>query len=831
MSDNVSLKRPIVEIRYITEENDFIMKYDTDIKLPSDGFLGESLLDLTVKNALGDDTGVFTFVVSGDTFWDKVLVPNDIVIIKFFGNGKYDLPDRPTVMVGLISEVTLEGDYGNDGKIYRITGQSMAKAFMNLHLGMINAVNVNIAEIGWLPDKPVSDGTNMFVGSSAKNIVMHLYDRFKGFMNYNFVGNGDKTSIDSYMELDVNSWTEYESLSSATPFINFEGSLKQLLDDVAQKPFNELFFESMENEKARLIMRPTPFDEDKWYKLPTNYLNTNNIIQENISRSDNEAYSVFVVNVEDAQALGFNALSFGVYPQTFLPLIAKYGYSALEVDNRYLIGTAQSYTDSSDNSEATTEANRNEGDAKENLNTDDTMITNATPLDRIYNRVIAALEAHEFKDIRLYKNQIITNMQNVDNRISKDIATQLFDYYLQHQGLTLVAFSSITGITSDNAENTKKNKYTYNKVISFLSEKYPKKTIEYQLKDIKEALLKEFSDMNAELATQIANQWLTGFNIDQTDFDAIVSQYKDTASTASGDVLKLFTQKIANWYCENPNFYSGDIKIVGDPNYRIGNRLLVREKQEDILWEFYIESVQHNFSYTEGYTTTLGVTRGMRGVGDRFSNLYGSSIDFKGGYLGELSLEEIEKLAEAEKAKNNNSGGGGSSSGGSDTNLTGASGSDAAMKALQFGLKYIKGSGYQTIYHLGAGRSEPDPFTRGQPFELDCSSFVYWCYRNAGVNLAGGVTGCTTWSFLGDPQLKKIQGYGTKTDDIFNNMRKGDLVFFGTGDTHVGLYAGDKKFVGWNGASEIDYNHGCELEPMTDPYWWSEFQGRVLRYG
>ena len=828
-STNVTLRRPLIKIKFITEDNDYEIQYNTGISLPSDGYLGESLISLVTKNALSDDAGAFTFVVTGDTYWDKILNANDLVSIKIYPNGLSDLPTRPTVMLGMISEVTLEGDYGSDGKIYRISGQSLAKAFINLKLGMINAVNVNLYEdIGWLTDTKVADGTNMFTGSSAKNIALHLYDRFKGYMNYNFVNNNKKTGITDYLELDLDSWTQYESLTTATPFINYEGSFKQLLDDVTQKPFNELFFESMENETAKMIMRPTPFDEDKWGRLETNYLSSATIIEEDLSRSDNEAYSVFVVNVEDAQALGLNSLSFGVYPQTFLPLVAKFGYSPLEVSNRYLIGTSQSVTTDNDDDDTTKETTTN-AQATQNINPGSSLIANPTPLGEIYNGVISVLESYELKDLRLYKNQIISDMKNVDNRITTDIANSMFDYYREHSGMTLVAFSQITKLTEDNAINEATQKRSYTKVLNYLQSTFPKSATAYDVEIIKKGLMTKFKNINSELALQLANKWVTTFTLTKDDYTEVVNKYKNTTSSTSGDVLKLFTQKLANWYCENPNFYAGSIKITGDPNFRVGNRLLVRDKQEDVLWEFYIESVQHDFSYVDGYTSTLGVTRGLRGENERFSNLYGTSVDFVGGYLGERSLAELEALNATESSSSNNTSSNSSSSG---TNTSGVDGSQVAMKALAYGMKYIKETGTQTIYVWGGGRSGSNPFDGAQPYKMDCSAFVYWCYRaGGGVNLAGGATGMTTWTMIADPQLKRIEGYENKDSAIFDRMRKGDIVFFGSGNTHVGIYAGSKKFIAFNGASNYDTTHGCELSLMDSGYWWDEFKGRVLRYG
>ena len=414
------------------------------------------------------------------------------------------------------------------------------------------------------------------------------------------------------------------------------------------------------------------------------------------------------------------------------------------------------------------------------------------------------------------------------------MATELFTYYKEHAGMTLVAFSQISKLTEDNVISGATRKRSYSKVLDFLQSNYPNKGKTYELEDIKKALMEEFKNINSELGLQLANKWVTSYSLSESDYKETVNTYKGVESSTAGDVLKLFTQKIANWYCENPNFYAGDMKIAGDPNFRIGNRLLVLDHQEGVTWEFYIESVQHDFSYIDGYTTTLGVTRGMRSENDRFSNLYGTSVDFMGGYLGEKSLSELEALNEASGGSSSSSGSGSSSSSASSSSssdLGGVDGSQVAMKALAYGMKYIKQTGKQTIYVYGGGRQQENPLEGPAPYKLDCSSFVYWCYRGGGgVSLNGGATGMTTGTIMVDPQLKKIDGYENK-NGIFDKMRKGDIVYFGVGNTHMGIYAGGKQFIGFNGASNYDTLHGCELSSMEDAYWWSEFQGRVFRYG
>jgi len=68
------------------------------------------------------------------------------------------------------------------------------------------------------------------------------------------------------------------------------------------------------------------------------------------------------------------------------------------------------------------------------------------------------------------------------------------------------------------------------------------------------------------------------------------------------------------------------------------------------------------------------------------------------------------------------------------------------------------------------------------PDSFDCSGFTTYVYKNAAdVSL---------------PRVSRDQAQaGTKVER--NNLKEGDLVFFGSGGsiTHVGMYVGDQKFI------------------------------------
>ncbi|WP_155645594.1 C40 family peptidase, partial [Peribacillus simplex] len=92
---------------------------------------------------------------------------------------------------------------------------------------------------------------------------------------------------------------------------------------------------------------------------------------------------------------------------------------------------------------------------------------------------------------------------------------------------------------------------------------------------------------------------------------------------------------------------------------------------------------------------------------------------------------------------------------------------------------------------------------------FDCSGFVAWAYKQAGVNLPAS-TGALTSA---GTQVSKSQ------------MQPGDLVFFNTykTDGHVGIYVGGGKFIGSQSST------GVAVANMSSGYWADKFNGRVVR--
>lgn len=113
----------------------------------------------------------------------------------------------------------------------------------------------------------------------------------------------------------------------------------------------------------------------------------------------------------------------------------------------------------------------------------------------------------------------------------------------------------------------------------------------------------------------------------------------------------------------------------------------------------------------------------------------------------------------------------------------------------------------QTEYVFGGGRI----YSHAYENIFDCSSFIHFVYRLAGIDL-GNIQSVSTETL--NKTGKRI---------AFDQINIGDLIFFDTykKDGHVGIWLGDGKWIGCQTSS------GVSIETMDDPYWSSKFSGHV----
>lgn len=123
---------------------------------------------------------------------------------------------------------------------------------------------------------------------------------------------------------------------------------------------------------------------------------------------------------------------------------------------------------------------------------------------------------------------------------------------------------------------------------------------------------------------------------------------------------------------------------------------------------------------------------------------------------------------------------------------------------IEAGMKWVG----KSPYVWGGGRTEADVIAG----RFDCSSFVYYFYASAGIQL-GDRASVVTFSLV---------NMGQKVDA--SEMRRGDLIFFDTYtvDGHIGIYLGDNKFL-HDGTST-----GVTVSELSG-YYKEKFNGKVRR--
>ncbi|MFL0364678.1 NlpC/P60 family protein [Pseudobacillus sp. 179-B 2D1 NHS] len=146
----------------------------------------------------------------------------------------------------------------------------------------------------------------------------------------------------------------------------------------------------------------------------------------------------------------------------------------------------------------------------------------------------------------------------------------------------------------------------------------------------------------------------------------------------------------------------------------------------------------------------------------------------------------------------------GTDEGGESSELGSGNATGKAADVLKAGEKWLG-----RPYKWGGGRTDAT-VAKGL---FDCSGFVHYAFSQVGINLGPR-------NSVSTDTLKKLQ-----KKIPASQMQPGDLVFFDTDKTdgHVGIYAGNGKFLGSQTSTGVAY------ADMSKGYWKNKFNGRVIR--
>lgn len=614
-----------------------------------------------------------------------------------------------------------------------------------------------------------------FLYNNPATIETEIIKRFLPYMRFSWGVKG--YGLSHYLDYSgMSCWDEYEHLQYSGNLTNFDGSLYELQQTILAQdqgcPFEEMFYSFEKSGKAHLIVRRTPFNPEDWLTTPTVYIDSDQVISEDVGRDNDEVYSVFNVNPSSYSFVGIsNSGELLSLPQFNQDLVNLYGYSKYEVTDPYLKGGQKSETELNSTSKSKTKS------AKEpaNKGTHWSYSDINTYLDKI----------KPLKKLMQQKSKYAAYIANHANNLSGEEAYALVEDYLNNEGkLTKVKFNSTLradiggGISCTGSKDI--NYQDWLKIIKVF-DAYPTSYIS--------ECKSQFDNTDFEVLNELRLEYDDGNKkLGKSDYKKIIKHYgaqsQSTKDNGQANDLKTFTQMLYNWYCENSNFYAGDITVVGSPTYQIGTVLYDGNYLNGTAIEYYIESVEHDFSLTEGYQSTLGVTRGLDNNGkDRFTHLWGQNQDFLGGYMGEAALSELAYSSAPETSTGNSTTSGGVSAG---KGLTGDTRNKISAQAAAFAYSVRKSAApftekYSERYREMGGS---DPLTKKSgTVILDCSSFVYWCFRHAGLSHVPSNTG----RFMGSSRWKKTD-HPKAGDIMFCNHRK-----------HMGFYLGGGRTISWDG--------------------------------
>lgn len=130
-----------------------------------------------------------------------------------------------------------------------------------------------------------------------------------------------------------------------------------------------------------------------------------------------------------------------------------------------------------------------------------------------------------------------------------------------------------------------------------------------------------------------------------------------------------------------------------------------------------------------------------------------------------------------------------------------------------------------TYEHKGAPEKNPLEYPN-ETFNIDMFNLYYWLLEEVGEvhDLDYPVT---KYDFLNSDTFIKVRDKGHKYGSDVFRLSVGDILFFGTNNTTIGVYVGDGQMITLLGKFPKD-NTTPRVYTIKDS-WWNEFNGMVYR--
>lgn len=360
-----------------------------------DGMLDPTnqVLTITTQKNLSSPAGAFTLTLTGND-WQQKLKSNDLVVISMGYKGEKTVPTVMVGLIDTVRSFRRVSDNGAtvtttvQGRDFgKILIKSMLKFYPELGQANPEAQKSGqkffLTDEGWMTMMSFFTNDNIVKGTPATildNIMRFILPKLND-VTWTTWDEGKKVPTPKKVKVGNVLRYNFGKVDIFLPMIltadQFEGSIWNLMDRTSIKPFTELFVDTRSGDEAwsdgstprvvneeieqasspdkaslpddqgkypsprsgfgddnsavMVAMRNTPFDSDLWTKLYQHDLPAEDVIDEDLSFSDNEHYNLFWAGTT-ITPFGSNFNLKKVSPPLYnQDMVTRYGLSPLEV--------------------------------------------------------------------------------------------------------------------------------------------------------------------------------------------------------------------------------------------------------------------------------------------------------------------------------------------------------------------------------------------------------------------------------------------------------------------------------------------------------------------
>ena len=317
----VTVSNPYAKVKIYTETGMLSIRQSL---LVAENAMDLDILSISTSRDMEQDCPTFSINLIYKEAWYNNIGVNDLVLISM---------TRPpessrTVFIGLVDDIRKSTDFNSESPIRTIvvTGRGLGKSLSRFEVGTLSELNMLANSYGFMSQALMES----VCGKQPSVVVKTIMDNYlkKDACNYTF-SNGK--SLQDYFVSVFTGSNEYDKLVNPQSFLSYSGSLWNLLKELKDAPFNEMFWET-NGDKAQLTFRNCPFDEEDWTNLERITIPDYDIVSENLGVSDTETYVMYKVMCETFVGTSDTVM----LPVWYPPYYHKYGLTRLTVNSKYL---------------------------------------------------------------------------------------------------------------------------------------------------------------------------------------------------------------------------------------------------------------------------------------------------------------------------------------------------------------------------------------------------------------------------------------------------------------------------------------------------------------